>query len=141
MATTKKPAFTPPKSLAACADQLYSTREHRLALQKEVDALAAQESILREHIINNLPKSNATGIAGKVARATIETKTVYQAKDWDAIHGYIQSQYKKNPGVWAIMNKALNAKTLKELADAGRPVPGVEALDVKIVSLNKVGAA
>lgn len=141
MATTKKPVFTPPKSLAACADQLYSTREHRLALQKEADALAAQEAVLREHIINNLPKSNATGIAGRVARATIETKTVYQAKDWDAIHAYILKHQKKNPGVWALMNKALNAKTLKELAEAGTLVDGVESLDVKVVSLSKVGAA
>lgn len=141
MATTKKPVFTPPKSLAACADQLFNTREHRLALQKEVDALASQEAALREHIINTLPKSNATGIAGTVARATIEVKTVYQAKDWDAIHTYITTNAKKNPGVWALMNKALNSAGLKEVYAAGKSVPGVETLDVKVVSLSKVGAA
>ena len=66
---------------------------------------------------------------------------MYQAKDWDAIHAFILKNAKRNPGVWALMNKALNAKTLKELYEAGKPVDGVESLDVKVVSLSKVGAA
>ena len=137
---TKPVTFKAPKSLAVCADQLFSTRNQRLALQKQVDELASQESILREHLIDNLPKSDATGITGKLVRATIEVKTVYTAKDWDATHDYILKNAKKNPGVWALMNKALNAKGVKEMFESGVKVPGVETLDVKVVSLNKVGA-
>lgn len=140
MATAAKKAvtFTAPKTLAECGDQLYSTREQRLALQKQVDELQAQETFLRDHLINNLPKSNATGVAGKLVRVAIETKTVYTAKDWDAVRLYIKGHATKNPGVWGLMNKALNQATVKEMYEAGKKIPGVESLEVKVVSVNKL---
>ena len=134
----KTVTFTPPKTLALCADQLYSTREHRLALQKEVDALQSQETSLREHIINTLPKSEATGVAGKLVRVSIAEKIIYQAKDWDGIRAYIIKNQKKNPGVWALLNKAVNAKTAGEMWDAGVRVDGLEQLKVRTLSMNKV---
>ena len=137
-ATKKTVTFTAPKTLAECGDQLYSTREQRLALQKQVDELQAQETFLREHLINNLPKSNATGVAGKLVRVAIETKTVYQAKDWDLVRGYIKSTATKNPGVWGLLNKALNQATVKEIYESGKKVPGVDTLEVKVVSMNKI---
>lgn len=136
--TDAAPKFKLPKSLAECADLLYTTRKTRLALAKEVEALAAKESALREELINKLPKSQASGIAGKVARASIENKTVYSAKDWDAIHGYILKQHKKNPGVWSLLQRRLGDATCKELFEAGVKVPGVEAMEVPTVSLNKL---
>lgn len=136
--------FVIPKSLAACADLLYSTREKRLAMDKEAAALQAQETALREHLINNLPKSNATGIAGKLVRASIENKVVYSVDaehgGWDSIRAYIVKNQKKNPGVWGLMNKALNQGTAKEMAEAGVKVDGLKALNVPVVSLNKVGS-
>ena len=141
---TKTVTFTPPKNMALAADQLFSTREQRLALQKQCDELQKQETVLREHIINNLPKSEATGITGKLVRATIETKTVYQVDTehdgWTSLRDYIIKNQKKDPGVWGLMNKALNSATVKEMAEAGKLPPGVKAFDVKVVSLNKVGA-
>lgn len=141
MATAIKKAvtFKAPKTLAECGDQLYSIREQRLAMQKQVDELQAQETFLREHLINTLPKSNATGVAGKLVRVSIESKTVYQAKDWDAIRLYIKGHAAKNPGVWGLMNKALNQATIKEMYESGKKVPGIESLEVKVVSMNKLG--
>lgn len=137
---TKTVTFTPPKTLAACADQLYSTRNQRLALNKEVEALQAQETALREHLINNLPKSNATGIAGKLVRVAIEDKEVWTVKDWDAVRAFIKANATKNPGVWALLNKALNQATVKEMADAGKKVPGLELIKVPTVSMNKLAS-
>lgn len=134
----KTAVFTPPKNLAVCADQLYNTRNHRLSLQKEVDALAAQETTLREHLINNLPKSQATGVAGKLVRVSIETKTVGTVQDWDALRAYIVKQQKKDPGVWGLLNKAVNQATLKDMWEHGATVPGVTALQVPFVSMNKL---
>jgi hypothetical protein len=127
-----------PKTLAGCADRLYQVRGQRLALAKQVDEMKAEENALREHLINNLPKSSATGIAGKLARASIESKTVYSAKEWPEVWGYIQKNAKKNPGVWGLLQKRLNEGTCKEMFEAGVRVPGVERVDVPVVSLNKL---
>ena len=132
------PTFKVPKSLAVCADQLYSTREQRLALQKTVDELQAQETQLREHIIQNLPKSEATGVAGKLVRVAVVDKVVYQVKDWDGVRDYIVKHQKKDPGVWSLMNKALNAKAIGEIWDTGVRIVGVEPMKVPVLSMNKL---
>lgn len=137
-AIQKAVTFTAPKTLAECGDQLYRTREQRLALQKNVDELQAQETFLRDHLINNLPKSNATGVAGKLVRVAIETKTVYQAEDWDAVRAYIKTTSTKNPGVWGLLNRAVNQATAKEIYEAGKTIPGMKSLEVKTVSVNKL---
>lgn len=140
MATT--PAL--PKSLAACADMLYSTREKRLALAKQVDALQAQETSLREYLINNLPKSNATGVAGKLVRVSIEDKVVYSVDmehgGWESVRAYITKHQKKNPGVWGLLNKALNQATAKEMIESGAKVDGIKSMHVPVISMNKVAA-
>lgn len=132
------PAFKPPKNLAVAADQLYSTREHRLALQKEIDALQAQETALREHIINNLPKSQASGIAGKLVNVSIVMKDVASVNDWDAVREFIKKRSSKDAGVWALINKAINQATVKDLWSKGVEVPGVEKLSVPTLSMNKL---
>ena len=137
---SKAAAFKAPTSLAACADALYTTREARLTLQKQVDALAKAEALLRDHLINTLPKSSATGIQGKLVRVSIVNKDVVTVADWDALHAYIIKSSKKNPGVWALMNKAVGVAGVKEMWERGVEVPGVVKLEVPTVSMNKVGA-
>ncbi len=134
----KDPSFKMPKTLAACADLLYTTREARYALKKQVEALEANETELREYIIQNLPKSNATGIAGKVARVTVSNKVVAQVADWEKLYEFIAKSYKKNPGVFSLLQRRLGEKTAKEMLDAGKAPPGVTTIEVPVISLNKV---
>lgn len=142
MATTKKPAaksaekkFTPPKSLASCADMLYKIREERYALNKQVTALEEKEAVLREHLINNLPKSDATGIAGKVARATVESKSIVQVSDWDKLQAYILKNAKK--GAFALMQRRISEGAVREIWDSGKEVPGCTSFKVPVVSVVK----
>ena len=81
--------FKIPKTLGACADALYKVRQERLNLQKMVDALSEQETALKDHIINTLPKSEASGVAGKTARVSVVTKEVPQVEDWDALYKHV----------------------------------------------------
>lgn len=104
-AKSKKAGFTIPKTLAACADLLYSTKQERLALGKQVAELEARESALREHLIDNLPKSDALGVTGKLARATIEDKDIVLMEDWPAFYKYLVKEYAKNPAVFALMQR------------------------------------
>jgi hypothetical protein len=67
--------FKLPKSPAACADLLYTLRQDRLALQKQVDAIQERETALNEYFRNSLPK-DTTGISGKLATVQTGVKSV-----------------------------------------------------------------
>ncbi len=125
--------FKFPKALGACADLVYSLRQERLAAQKVVDALEEKEKALREHIINTLPKSEATGAAGKLARVTVVTKEVPQVKDWKKFYAYV----KKN-NAWDLMQRRLSAAAVTERWEAGKEVAGVEAFQAVTLSINKL---
>ena len=131
MATEVKYKF--PKALGACADKLFELRNKRLAEQKKVDEIAAEESALKNHIIENLPKSEASGVAGKLARVTVVTKQVPQVKDWDAFYKYV-----KKTGSFDLMQKRLTDAAIKERWEAGKEVPGVEHFNAVSISINKV---
>jgi hypothetical protein len=128
-------ALNIPKSLAACADLLYKTREERYALNRQVQALDEKEAALREHLINNLPKSQATGISGKLANAKIELKPVVIIEDWDKFYDYLVKNRKK--GAFAMLQKRIAPRAIEEVWDAGKEVPGAGRLQVKVVSLTK----
>lgn len=122
-----------PKAMGACADKLFELRNKRLATQKEVDAVAAEETALKNHIIENLPKSEASGVAGKLARVTVVTKQIPQVKDWDAFYKYV-----KKTGSFDLMQKRLTDAAIKERWEAGKEIPGVEHFNAVSVSINKV---
>ena len=130
MATTKPIKL--PKTMGACADLLYETREKRLAAQKIVDDLAKQEAAVREHIINNLPKTD-TGASGKRARVSVVTKQVPQVKDWDKFYAHV-----KKTGQFELMQRRLADTAIRERWDNGKQIPGVEAFGVVSVSMNKI---
>lgn len=133
MSEVEKPKFKFPKAMGACADRLYQLRQKRLEMQREVDKVAAEESALNEHIINTLPKSEASGVAGKLARVTVVTKQIPQVKDWDAFYKYV-----KKTGQFDLMQRRIAGAAIKERWEAGKEVPGVEHFNAVSISINKV---
>lgn len=142
----EKPKFVPPKKPANGVDQLYETREKRLGLDRESTVLKETEGNLREWLIETIPKSDATGIAGKLARATVVTKVMPVPEDWSKIYKFIVDTYMdhvkkktgQQDGVFALLNKALNTSTVSEMWEAGKTVPGVGKFNAKAISLSKV---
>lgn len=122
-----------PQTLGECADLLYDTRAQRLELQKQVDLLASHESQLKAHIIESLPKENAIGIAGKVAKVTLATKSVAQVKDWGEFYKYVQST-----GEFDLMQRRVSDAAIKERWEAGDEIPGVDPFSFTTLSINKV---
>lgn len=125
--------FNMPEELALVVDLLHSTRQMRLEMDRQVRQLKARETAMRERLINELPKSNATGIAGKLARATIVTKVEPTVEDWDAFWK------------WLVRNKAydcvqrrISAPAIRARWENKKQVGGVGTINVVTVSLNKV---
>lgn len=131
MATTKTYKF--PKKMGECADLLYNLRAKRLAGQKLVDEVEAEEKALKEYIINTLPKSEASGISGAIANVKVVNKMVPQVKDWDALYAYIHKTKS-----FDLLNRALNKGAVEERYEAGKKVPGVEDFQTTTVSVTKI---
>lgn len=129
-----KPEFMPPAKIGACVDMLYTTRQHRLAdLTPPVKDAEDIEKALKEHLIATLPKSEATGAAGKLARASIVVKSVPTVEDWDALYEFIRKKRR-----FDLLNRALNAAAVTEMWENGETVPGVVPFQAVTVSVNKI---
>lgn len=127
-----KPVLVP-KAIGAAADRMYEVRQARYAMQKVVDKLQAEESALSEYLIKNIPKSEASGVAGKAARATINKKSKPRVADWDALWAYVFKTKATD-----ILQRRISDDAINSRWEAKKKVPGVESLEVLTVSLNKV---
>lgn len=122
-----------PKTIGACADLLYELKQQRLAMQKEVDAVAEFEAKLKAHVINTLPKHDQTGAIGKLAKVTVVTKQVPQLQDQEAFYKWL-----KRTGEFDLLPSGVSRKAVEERWQAGKKVPGVEPFTAVTVSLNKL---
>lgn len=123
-----------PRRLGACADKLYEVRQKRLALQKEVEALAKEESALKQHIIDTLPKSEASGVAGKLARVSVVVKEEPQVVDQEVFRKYLNRSKR-----WDLAYKLRpSAPAIREMWEDGKQVPGIDKFNVVTVSMNKI---
>lgn len=125
--------FKLPKSLAACADLYADLRDKRLEMQKEVDKVKEQEQQVKDYLINNLPKSEASGIAGKHHRVTVVTKVEPAVEDWQAFW----KGFKANRDA-DMLTKKLNSAAVKARWEEGKTVPGVGTFTNVTLSLNKL---
>ena len=130
--------FKMPKTLAHCADLLYKTQQERYAVQKKVKEMEAIESAIKERIIQELPKSDATGIAGKLARVYVENKTVVKITDFAAYIADVAAKMKKDPGAMALLQKRVGETAVKEVWESGKTLKGIEGMEVPVVRMNKV---
>lgn len=128
---TKK--FKLPKSLAACADLYYKTKQERLAIEKSTEGLREQERTLREHLINSLPKSDASGVAGKVCRVQVVVKPIPKLDDEKKF-----AKFASKKGNEDLMKHSMNAAAVKERWENGIVVPGIERFNVVDLSVNKL---
>jgi hypothetical protein len=126
-------AFKMPKTLGACADLFYQTQNKRLALQREVDKIQALETAISDHIIAELPKSDANGIAGKLCRVTIRTSLKPRVVDWDKLYAFILKTKD-----FSVLQRRPAELAIKERWDENIAVPGVEPFKAVKLSIAKI---
>lgn len=129
----KEKPFKLPKTVAEAADMYYTKREDRLALGRQVEKLASEETLLREFIIDNLPKSQATGVAGKIARVQITKKPKPTFTDFNEFCKYVARTKS-----FDLLQKRLNEQAVKERWEDKKEIPGVGTHIVIGVSVTKL---
>lgn len=122
-----------PKSLAAAADALYETKKQRLAAQNDIKPLAEFETALKEHLIQNLPKSDANGAIGKVAKAQVVKKDIPRVEDEKAF-----LKFAKKPGNEDLLKIVPNMEAIQARWESKKAVPGVKAFTVVTISSTKL---
>jgi len=138
--------WKPPKTLAAGADLLWKLQAERAAAQKLVDAIEVQEKAVKNWLIDNLPKSDANGISGKLCRVTIIKKEVPRAEDWALVYAGIVAEYQKHAkkkdglqdGAFSLLQRRLGDATIKEVWESGTAIPGISKFTATTLSINKV---
>lgn len=121
-----------PATLGACADRLHEIKALRAELKKQDDVLDRERKDIEAKLIDELPKSDAQGVVGHVARAKIITQTTATVKDWPKLWAHI-SRTKS----WDLLQKRIASSAVKERWEAGKQVPGVDTFKVVKVSLTK----
>lgn len=126
--------------LGAVVDSYKALNEIRLLMQKEVDAIEAVEKAYRQHLVDNLSKSNQAGVFGLQYKATIKTKRAFQVDTQAADGGWNRVwQYIYDTGRVDLVQKRLNDKALKDMFEAGEAMPpGINTLQVPEVSITKI---
>lgn len=124
------------KPLGELIDNLYAKRAARLLVTKEVDALKAEETTLREQIIEALDKQAMDKASGKKATCGITESTEPVAKDWQQIHKFIRVENR-----FDLLQRRLSGPAWLELREAGILVPGTEPIKVRSLSLTKSSRA
>ena len=145
---TKAPpkGWKPPKSLAAGADAYFEARTARLAMEKTAAGLEEVEQAYKNWLIKNLPKDDASGIAGKLARVAVVLKDIPVVSDWNVVYGNIVAEYlrlkkkgaKQEAAAFSLLNRAISASVVKEQWKDGKTVPGVSVFHKADLSVSKL---
>lgn len=137
-AKRKRPPLKIPKSFGTCADLLYTTKDERLTMMRDVKEIEADEKALKNYLVDNLPKGDLGGAQGKLARATIVTADVPRIEDAEKLMAAI----KRAPKKWGqLLKQVIDTELLAEILERDGPKglpPGVGVFTIKKVSLNKV---
>jgi hypothetical protein len=113
-------------------DLLYMKRAERLNKQHEVEAMEAEEKVIREKIISMLEEQGLGMGGGGTATASITRRVVASPVDWQAIHTYI-----KENDAFDLLQKRINDTAYRDRLEQGEVVPGCEPYTVVGLSLVK----
>lgn len=122
-----------PRTPAAMADRLYKLKDLKREAQAKVDAIDEERKAIEAHLINVLPKDDASGIQGKLARVSLIIKDVPQVEDWDKLRKHIVKT-----GSWDLLQKRVSSQAVELRWEDDKQVPGVTAYPKVTISLNKV---
>lgn len=122
-----------PSSDAQLADLWWTLRKKRLAAEKVAKELEVQEKFCKAALIDRIPKSRATGVAGKLVRVAITKKQKPRPEDWDKIYSHI-----RKTGDFALLNRALNSSHVEELWESKKKIPGVGTFPVIDISYSEL---
>lgn len=115
-------------------DLLYSTREQRLALDRQAEELKQKERDLKDWLLNNLSKQELTRLAGKLGQVSLKRSDVGTIADLPAFQKFV----KKNDA-FDLYQRRLNLEACRLRWEEGKEIAGVERSVLVDLTVSKVG--
>jgi len=126
-----------PSTLGGCADRLYALGEAKRALNKQIEALEKEESVIKTHLIDNISKQEGTGVSGRRAKVRIVTKDIPTVQEdmggWNALYAFIAKRK-----AFHLLQRRLSTGAVQEMIDDLGKVPGVGIFTAVTVSITKL---
>ena len=122
-----------PAKLGGIVDDYHDLRQLRLALDKVVNAVKAEETRMTNHIIDNLNKHDEGGAVGKRFKAIVRQEQVPQVTDWSEFYAFV-----KKKDAFDLLNRAINKAAFKERLEQGVKVPGTDTFTALKLSVTKL---
>lgn len=130
-----KPNVRLPRKLGDCADLLYEQRAKRLAISGAVKQFSANETALKNYMLDKFTKDELTQARGITASVAIDYEYYPSLQDAKKFFEWCAKNKR-----WDLLYKQVNADAWREMHTKGKKVPGVEPFrDVKF-SITKVAA-
>ena len=130
----KKAAVRIDPALARLVDELYATRAARYLLQQQAARKKEREGEIRKALIVALPKFGATGLAGKLARAQLESEPIFVVEDWAKFYKYVQKT-----GEFELLQRRLAEGALAERAEDVAKEFGAQPIVQEIIAFIRAG--
>jgi hypothetical protein len=121
-------------SLGALADRLFILRNQRLDAARHVEVLKDQEKVLQEQILLDLQRQGLEAARGKLATVATRTVTRFSVADWDQTLAWIAKT-----GAIELLERRVNQTTCRERLAAGETIDGVQAIELRELSITKKG--
>lgn len=122
-----------PKNPAEVADLWWQIRQYRLDEEKRIAEYKAKESELRQWLIDNVPKSLASGVGGAFVSVKVVQKESTRIDDEDA---FLKFAHRK--GNEDLLVERPNQKAIADRLENGKKVPGVVVSHYADLSYSKL---
>ncbi len=129
-----------PKTVGGCVDRLYKLKqsfaEETAAIakiQKKLDKKKANFKALEDHIFDTIKKDKLDGAIGRIAKVKINRRASPIIENREKLEKHL----KKHPEDMCVFG-GLASRTVKEMWEDGKAIPGLGKFVNISLSLNKV---
>lgn len=118
-------------------EKIYELKERKAALQEEINKIKEAEEKLEGFLLWSLQNSGLTKMGVEsptLGKVTIfsRTKTSYRVGDWDTVLDYVKCN-----NAYDLLVKNVSSTAVKEFAEQGMEVPGLNVFQEEVVSIRK----
>jgi len=121
------------EAIGRCGDLYKEVQAIRLAMDKEVKEVKARENQIKQHIIDNLSKSDDTGAVGLLYRVQVTEKAKATVKDWEKFYDFVAEQDR-----FDMLSKSISQKAAMDYFEEEDTMPpGTEKFNAVGLSVTK----
>jgi hypothetical protein len=124
------PKFELTMSIGPAIDKLNEIRERKRKWLEKVAACEVEYDELEQALLGKLDADGIEKATGRDASVSVSMSVVGNTTDWDALNAFIHKHK-----YYHFYQRRLSDPALRELWDAGKKIPGVEAFTKRRLNL------